>query len=139
MTRSKSLSTFPSLFHEIKKPQSSILNVQSGSKSKFSFSSTHLSPMAPNVEKSLVGYLGNYSRLCVCVSFLPSIHIFVCLSHFSVLLSSGSSGLINAVPQLGRTRKAGTSKIKTGGAQAAKIILGPFYLKKWGPNLTFTE
>ena len=39
--------TFPSLFHEIKKPHSSILNVQSASKSKESFSSTHLSPTAP--------------------------------------------------------------------------------------------
>ena len=78
LTRNKSLSTFPSLFHEIKKPQSSILNVQSGSKSKFSFSSTHLSPMAPNVEKSLVGYLSNYSRLCICVSFHPFIFLSVC-------------------------------------------------------------
>ena len=51
LTRNESLDTFPSLFHEIKKPQSSILNVQSGSKSKLSFSSTHLSPMAPDIEK----------------------------------------------------------------------------------------
>ena len=34
------------------------------------------------------------------------------------------------------TNQGRSHAFKTGGAQAAKIILGPFYLKKWrGPTL----